>query len=226
MTRRTNQLLALITAPCFILVCAITFEIEISVYRAADIPYQSEIFTGLGVLMAFVLAPFTVSRWTSVRVLKSRSRKTSLFSAPFSSNGHKWIMLYGTMEVVFSLVVGISMYVLLDKALLPAAVLMARAGETLLFLLKNRHLFGIVITPEHVVVAGRGMQIIPIKSVKQAESRFDEVHLITHIGSNKVLPVGNLNPAHQKEFFNVLSDIASTHQIYEHDNLRNLRTSY
>lgn len=226
MAPRINQLLALITAPCFILVCAIAFEIEISVYRAVDIPYQQEIFTGLGILMAVVLVPYTISRWTSLRVLKKSSRETRLFSSSFSANGNRWIILYGVMESIFSLALGVSMLILLDAAIVPATVLCIRAAENLLFVLLNQKLFGIVITPEHLVVAGRGIRIVPLKNIKMAESRYDEVHLITHIGSNKVVPVGNLNMQQQTDFFDALSTVAGSHQIFLNDNLRKLRPSF
>jgi hypothetical protein len=225
MARRINILLSLVGFPAFFLAIALKFEFELSVMRITDLPYQQEIFLVTAGIMLMVMIPFMLSRWTSSRILK-RQNNLVRYRGKFQTNGLKWIMIYGAMESLFSALIGGTMVLTEPQAMLPGALLVFRAVENILFLMLNKHLFGISLSNDHLVVAARGFRAIPLHAIKKAESRYDELHLITKTDGSKVIPLGALSKEDQLAFFNSFTEVAKAQGIYLQDDVRNLAVSY
>lgn len=224
MARNINLLLFIVTMLSFLLVCLIAFEVEISTFYAKKIPYQPTIFSGIGMVMSVILLPFVLSRWVSVRM--SLKRSNTLFYAPLTPKGRRWLWLYGSMETTYSLAFGIAMYVLLSTAIVPAFVLIAKGLENMLYLAVNAKKSGICLTSDALVITQRSTRIIPLKHITKAEPRYDELHLIDDLGRNFIIPVAHLSLAHREAFLETFEQLARERKIYLSNDLRRIAESY
>jgi hypothetical protein len=226
MARRINLLLSAFTIPCFILVCAIRFDIEMSVYAARDIPNKPLVFNAFGVVLAIIFALYIVSRWAGASSYAVNKSSQATFRAPLSPNGRRWVIIYSVMESVFSLAFGASMLLMLEMAWLPATVLIARSVESVAYAITFRRSFGIQIQNDAVVVLQRSLRVLPLKKYRTIEARHEEVHLIDQLKRNQVIPMAGLAPSDQEAFISALRVAAESNNIYLANNVRVVNNAY
>ena len=175
-----------------------------------NIPYLSEIFTGIAVFLTFLLLIKSSSRWQSLFLgIKSKGYNLSSF-------GYKKILVY---EGIMLLYFGLFGYIMLNY--IDIGFWLGIAGG-LFFIEGVAHLlfyfiakpYKILINDRSITILANAMSIVKWSEVQKIDSRQNDIHIIRKDGSIQVIDVDWLLEDDKSAFIDEITKKAQQKNIY------------
>jgi hypothetical protein len=191
----------------------ISQNISISTMAFQKIPEYKTLLWGTGVLITLVWLPFSVSRWT-MNIVASKNRNAATFFSNYSSNGMRWLWLYGIIESAFSVGIGMAMILLIPEIWLPGISLITRGTDNLIYLVANQSKFGFMIHNQVLVVLGRTVRTVRLEKMKKVEFMNSELHFTARTESVSRIPIAFIDVEGQKKMLEILREYSLKNRIY------------
>ena len=153
------------------------FDIQIDFLHStgSNLPYQSYVYLGFGILFFGLLGWRSVRRWMGIYIVNKTTRFT--WNKPTSKKRKQRIVTYTLLEVLVMGSLSYAFYFLLEFWILPGFVLLFFCVESIVFLLfgyKNR--FRVGISSKAIIAADREVVIVYFTGLQKITLGKDSIY--------------------------------------------------
>ncbi|MCE2681350.1 MAG: hypothetical protein ACK49D_09100 [Flavobacteriia bacterium] len=178
MNKFINALLLFLLFPTMAMTIYVGFDLPVDFLKTtgANIPYKTEIFLGLGLLILIINLRRSIRRWMGMRIINQTDRFQ--WNVPVSSSRMKRIVVYTLLEAFVLGFIGYALYTITPLAVVPAAGYLFCTVDNIIFLLVGGlgKKFRAGVTSKAVIVADRDVVLAYFTGLRRVTIHQDSVY--------------------------------------------------
>jgi len=163
-----NAILLALAFPLMALAIVVGFDLPVEFLKSSgkQLSFAEEIFWALALLMGILSLRRSTKRWMGMKIVTNTKR--FLYNHAISQSRKKRVIVYNCLESAVLIFLALGIYVLTDKAIVPAIVLGLFALDSLVFLvLGNNNRFRVGISSKAIIVADREVIVIYFEGLRK-----------------------------------------------------------
>ena len=221
MNRFINMLLMFLLVPTMFMAIYVGFDLPVMFLKTtgAYIPYRSEIFLGLGLLIFIVNLRRSIRRWMGMRIVSKQTKFK--WNSPVSATRKRRIITYTALEVLVMTFVGVALYKVTPQAWFPALAFLLGALDNLIFAtvgLKGNH-YRIGLSSKALIVADREVILLYFKGLRKISVQQQSIYFDYIKGLQLTFPSDCIQDEHRAEFFKLLEEQIDSDRVFFSKNL-------
>lgn len=213
MNRFINAVLLFFTLITAFIAIYVGFDLPVKMLRTtgAYIPYIDHVLLGLGVMILIIVLRRTYRRWMAIRIV---SRTTKFKWNQSVSRERKYrVLTYSILEIVVYSFAAAGLYVLTERAWLPAAALAFAALDNLILIALTKK-FRVGLSSKALVVADREVVVLYFKGLRKVSVHQQTVYFDYIKDLQLSFPLNCIDPAKKEEFFEILKSQMDPDKVY------------
>lgn len=190
-------------------------EFSSNIYSTTrQLPFQFEIFLGLGLIVLTINLRRTIRRWMGMRIV-SRKEKFK-WNAPVSENRKKRVVTYLTLEGIVMAFVGIALFVLTSQAWFLAIAYGYVAFDNLIFGLVGAggDRFRIGLSSKALIVADREVTVLYFTGLRKVSIQQQSIYFDYIKGMQLSFPSNCIQEENRAEFLKMLEDQLDPDRVF------------
>lgn len=221
MNRFINMLLMFLLVPTMFMAIYVGFDLPVMFLKTtgAYIPYRSEIFLGLGLIIFIINLRRSIRRWMGMRIVSKQTKFK--WNSPVSATRKRRIITYTALEVLVMTFVGIALYQVTPQAWIPAVAFLLGALDNLIFAivgLKGNH-YRIGLSSKALIVADREVILLYFKGLRKISVQQQSIYFDYIKGLQLTFPSDCIQDEHRAEFFKLLEEQIDSDRVFFSKNL-------
>ncbi len=191
-----------------------TFSTSVTGNTVRMLPYQLEIFLGLGLLVFIINLRRSIRRWMGMRIV-SRTEKFK-WNAPVSAARKKRVLTYLTMEGLVFAFVGIALYILTPFAWMPALGYGFVAIDNLIFGIvgSSKNLFRIGLSSKALIVADREVTLLYFTGLRKVSVHQQSIYFDYIKNLQLSFPSNCIQDENRETFMRLLEEQMDPDKVY------------
>lgn len=215
------MLLMFLLVPTMFMAIYVGFDLPVMFLKTtgAYIPYRSEIFLGLGLIIFIINLRRSIRRWMGMRIVSKQTKFK--WNSPVSATRKRRIITYTALEVLVMTFVGIALYQVTPQAWIPAVAFLLGALDNLIFAivgLKGNH-YRIGLSSKALIVADREVILLYFKGLRKISVQQQSIYFDYIKGLQLTFPSDCIQDEHRAEFFKLLEEQIDSDRVFFSKNL-------
>jgi len=216
MNRAINVILLVILFPTMLISIYVGMDLPITFLKTTGefLPYKSEIFLGLGLLILLLLLRRTVRRWMGMRIVSQK--KKFKWNQEVSRSRKKRIITYLGLEAVAMFSVGYAIYSVSPEAWAPALALIFGVVDSLLFALVGslKKGFRVGLSSKALIVADREVTLLYFTGLRKVSPHQQSVYFDYVKDLQLSFPIDCIQKNKLEEFYTALEEQMNPDKVY------------
>ena len=192
------------------------FDLPVEFLRVSgnSIPYRSEIFIALGLILLIINIRRTIRRWMGMRIVGQIKRFS--WNVEISKERKLRVIVYTLLESLVFFFLGTALYTVSNEAWLPAIAFWFASADNLLFLLVGLiwKKFRSGITSKAIIMSDRDVQLIYFSGLRKVSIHQQTIYFDYIKGLQMSIPVDIIPDKDKHDFFQVLESKVDRDKVF------------
>ena len=209
-----NVLSLVVTFPIIALGIFIGFDIPIDSLgiTGSEIPYNFEIFAGLGFILFIIQLRRTTRRWMALSMVSKLDRFQ--WNKPVSLSRKKRVATYNLIEVTVMAVLSVGLYSITKESLIPALIFLVFSVDSFVFTLVGRNKYRVGLSTKAILVADREIILIYFTGLRKVAIHQQTVYFDYINNLQLTFPLDCIEEENKQEFFEGLHKVIDKDRVF------------
>lgn len=216
MNRFINALLLFFLLVTMTVAIFVGFDLPIQFLRlsGANLPYQQEIFLGLGLIILIINLRRTIRRWMGMRIVKNVSKFK--WNVAVSKQRKSRIATYLMLEATVMLAAAIGLYLITPEAWLPSVAFLFGVVDNIIFMIVggsgDRYRVGL--STKALIVADREVILLYFTGLQRVTVHQQSIYFDYIKGLQLSFPTNCIPEDQMDEFFGQLESCVNRDKVF------------
>lgn len=216
MNRFINALLLFILLPTLLVTIFVGFDLPIEFLRVSgnDLPYKSEIFLGLGLLILVINIRRSIRRWMGLHIVNNTAKFK--WNIPMSSERKKRVLTYLILEIAVFLSISIALYVITPEAWLPSIGFAFAVVDNIIFAIigGTGERYRIGLSSKALIAGDRDVNVLYFNGLRTVTIHQESIYFDYIKGLQLYFPIDCIPADRLEEFMATLESSVNNDKVF------------